>query len=187
VTIAGHTGRTPAIDGERRRDGRQQHAFTVPVNVTGGGTCRDRAPVSDLARDRAVVTPDLYRHWIGAQRNRMPRIELELDDKGEIVGDAPEGAESIFTRIETAAHGQGYGKGVAKAAEDAKKQIADTVAAELAKKDALLPVERAKWAQIDEDNKSLQTRLIETTANTTGRSRRARKRTHENCWTGRMR
>jgi hypothetical protein len=91
----------------------------------------------------------------------MPRIELELDDKGEIVGDAPEPLKGIFARIETAAHGQGYGKGVAKAAEDAKKQIADTVAAELAKKDALLPIERAKWGQIEEDNKSLQTRLIE--------------------------
>jgi hypothetical protein len=117
----------------------------------------------------------------------MPRIEVELDDKGEIVGDAPEALKGIFTRIETAAHGQGYGKGVAKAAEDAKKQIADTVALELAKKDALLPLERAKWAQIEEDNKSLQTRLIETTANTTGRSRRARNRMHVNSWTGRMR
>lgn len=91
----------------------------------------------------------------------MPRIELELDDKGEIVGDAPEPLKGIFARIETSAHGQGYGKGVAKAAEDAKKQIADTVAAELAKKDAMLPIERAKWGQIEEDNKSLQTRLIE--------------------------
>src|SRR3954465_5504696 len=91
----------------------------------------------------------------------MPRIELELDDKGELIGDTPEAVKAIFTRIETAAHGQGYGKGVAKAAEDAKKQIAGTVAAELAKKDAVLPVERAKWSQIDEDNKSLQTRLIE--------------------------
>jgi hypothetical protein len=91
----------------------------------------------------------------------MPRLELELDDKGEIVGEVPEGLKSIFTRIETTAHGAGYGKGVSKAAEDAKKQIADTVAAELAKKDALLPIERAKWSQIEEDNKSLQTRIIE--------------------------
>lgn len=91
----------------------------------------------------------------------MPRIELELDDKGEVVGEVPEGLKSIFTRIETTAHGAGYGKGVSKAAEDAKKQIADTVAAELAKKDAMLPIERAKWAQIEDDNKSLQTRIIE--------------------------
>lgn len=91
----------------------------------------------------------------------MPRIEVELDDKGEIVGETPDGLKAIFARIETTAHGAGYGKGVAKAAEDAKKQIADTVAAELAKKEALLPVERAKWAQVEEDNKSLQTRLIE--------------------------
>ena len=91
----------------------------------------------------------------------MARIEVEIDDKGEIIGDTPEALKGIFTRIETSAHGQGYGKGVAKAAEDAKKQIADTVAAELAKKDAMLPIERAKWAQVEEDNKSLQTRIIE--------------------------
>jgi hypothetical protein len=91
----------------------------------------------------------------------MSRIELELDDKGEIVGDVPEALKGIFTRIETTSHGAGYGKGVAKAAEDAKKQIADTVAAEIAKKEAMLPIERAKWAQIEEDNKSLQTRIIE--------------------------
>jgi hypothetical protein len=92
----------------------------------------------------------------------MPRIELELDDKGEIVGDTPDTLKAILARIETTAHGQGYGKGVQKAAEDAKKQIADTVAAEIAKREAMLPIERAKWAQIDEDNKGLQTRLIET-------------------------
>lgn len=92
----------------------------------------------------------------------MPRIELELDDKGEIVGETPDTLKAILARIETTAHGQGYGKGVQKAAEDAKKQIADTVASEIAKREAMLPIERAKWAQIDEDNKSLQTRLIET-------------------------
>lgn len=38
VTILGHTGSTPAIDGERvatRVDGTN---FTIPINVTGGGT-----------------------------------------------------------------------------------------------------------------------------------------------------
>lgn len=107
----------------------------------------------------------------------MPRIELELDDKGEIVGDTPEALKGIFTRIETSAHGQGYGKGVAKAAEDAKKQIADTVTAELAKKDALLPIERAKWAQVEEDNKSLQTRIIESDREH-DRTLKAREETH---------
>lgn len=91
----------------------------------------------------------------------MPRIEIELDDKGEIVGDVPEPLKAIHARIETTAHGAGYGKGVQKAAEDAKKQIADTVAAELAKREALLPIEREKWARVEEDNKSLQTKLIE--------------------------
>jgi len=91
----------------------------------------------------------------------MPRIEFELDDKGEIVGETPEPLKAIFTRIETSSHGVGYGKGVAKAAEDAKKQIEDTVKAKVAEMEAKLPGERSKWAQIDEDNKALKTRLIE--------------------------
>lgn len=89
------------------------------------------------------------------------RHEIEFDDKGELVGEAPEPLKAIFGRIETTAHGAGFGKGAAKAAEEAKKQIADTVAAEVAKREALLPIERAKWAEIDETNKSLQTKLIE--------------------------
>lgn len=107
----------------------------------------------------------------------MVRIELDLDDKGDIVGDVPEALKGIFTRIETAAHGQGYGKGVAKAAEDAKKQIAETVAVELAKKEAMLPIERAKWAQVDEDNKALQTRILENDREH-DRTLKAREETH---------
>lgn len=38
VTIAGHTGSTPAIDGERVATRVDSTNFTIPINVTGGGT-----------------------------------------------------------------------------------------------------------------------------------------------------
>lgn len=89
------------------------------------------------------------------------RIEVELDDKGEIVGQAPAEIDAIFKRIETTAHGSGYGKGVSKAAEDAKKQIADSIAAAKAQLEADAPVKQAKYAQMEDDYKVLQTRMIE--------------------------
>jgi DNA-binding XRE family transcriptional regulator len=38
VTIAGHTGSTPAVDGDRVATVASGTTFTVPVNVSGGGT-----------------------------------------------------------------------------------------------------------------------------------------------------
>lgn len=38
VTIAGHTGSTPAVDGDRVATVVNGTSFTVPLNVTGGGT-----------------------------------------------------------------------------------------------------------------------------------------------------
>lgn len=91
----------------------------------------------------------------------MPRLEIELDDKGELVGEVPEPLSAIFKRIEVAAHGQGFGKGRASAAEDAKKQIEDNVRAELLRRDAMAPLEREKQARMEEENTSLKTRIAE--------------------------
>jgi len=38
LTIAGHTGSTPAVDGERVATVTAPTTFTVPINVTGGGS-----------------------------------------------------------------------------------------------------------------------------------------------------
>jgi len=38
VTIAGHVGSTPAVDGDRVATVVSTTEFTVPLNVTGGGT-----------------------------------------------------------------------------------------------------------------------------------------------------
>jgi len=38
VAIAGHTGSTPAIDGDRVATFVNGTSFTIPINVTGGGT-----------------------------------------------------------------------------------------------------------------------------------------------------
>lgn len=91
----------------------------------------------------------------------MPRIELEVDDKGEFVGQLPAEVDAILKRVEASAHGQGYGKGVAKAAEDAKKQIEDNVKAEVARLNALAPLEKEKYSRIDEENTSLKTQVLE--------------------------
>ncbi len=91
----------------------------------------------------------------------MARVELELDDKGDIVGDVPEAIKAIHARIENAAHGQGYGKGAAKAAEEAKAQIAAAVAAEKAKLEAMAPLERERYQRESEENKTLKQQMLE--------------------------
>jgi hypothetical protein len=92
----------------------------------------------------------------------MARIELEIDDtKGEIIGELPPALKGIFDRVESTAHGQGYGKGAAKAAEEAKAQIASAIAAEKAKMDADAPIKAAKFEQMEGEYKGLQTRLLE--------------------------
>lgn len=91
----------------------------------------------------------------------MPRMEIEFDDKGELVGEPPAELTALFKRTETASYGQGYGKGVAKAAEDAKKQIEDNVKAELAKREALAPLEREKYQRIEEENGALKVQLTD--------------------------
>jgi hypothetical protein len=92
----------------------------------------------------------------------MARIELDIDDtKGEIVGELPPALKGIFDRIESTAHGVGYGKGAAKAADEAKAQIASAIAAEKAKMEADAPVKQARFEQMEGEYKGLQTRLLE--------------------------
>lgn len=107
----------------------------------------------------------------------MPRIELDIDDKGDIVGDAPELLKGIFTRIETTAHGQGFGKGAAKAAEEAKAQILAAVAAEKAKLEAMAPLEKEKYLREAEENKTLKTQMLEASRET-DRTMKAREEAH---------
>jgi multidrug efflux pump subunit AcrA (membrane-fusion protein) len=92
----------------------------------------------------------------------MARLEIEIDDaKGEIVGDVPEALKGIFARIESTTHQQAFGKGAAKAAEEAKAQIAKAVADERARMDAEAPLRAEKYERIEGEYKTLQTRLLE--------------------------
>lgn len=92
----------------------------------------------------------------------MARIELELDEtKGEFVGEVPEAVKAIFARIENTAHGAGFGKGAAKAAEEAKAQIAAAVAAEKARLEASAPLEREKYQREADENKTLKQQMLE--------------------------
>lgn len=90
------------------------------------------------------------------------KVEVEIDDKGEFVGQLPTELDAILTKLKSASHGEGFGKGAQKAAEEAKAQIAAAVAAEKAKLDAMAPLEREKWQSIDEQNKTLKTQLEST-------------------------
>jgi hypothetical protein len=107
----------------------------------------------------------------------MSRIEVELNEQGEIVGEAPESLKAIFARIENTAHGQGFGKGAAKAAEEAKAQIASAVAAEKARIEALAPLEREKFQRESEENKTLKQQMLEASRET-DRQMKAREEAH---------
>jgi hypothetical protein len=92
----------------------------------------------------------------------MARIELEIDDtKGEIVGDVPEPLKGIFSRIENTTYQQAFGKGAAKAADEAKAQIAKAVADEKARLEAEAPLRAEKYQRMEDEYKTLQTRLLE--------------------------
>ena len=89
----------------------------------------------------------------------MPKFDIEVDDKGEFVGAIPPEFDSILTRIKTSSHGEGYGKGSQKAAEEAKQQIADAIKAEKLRLEMQAPQERAKFDEIDARNKLLATQV----------------------------
>jgi hypothetical protein len=91
----------------------------------------------------------------------MPRFEIEIDDKGTFVGQAPAELEALFKATEAAAHGRGYSKGMSEAAEAAKKQIEDNVRAELAKREALAPLEKEKFERTAEENTNLKKQILE--------------------------
>lgn len=90
------------------------------------------------------------------------KMEIEIDEaKSEVVGEIPEALKAVFTRIENTTYGTAFGKGAAKAAEEAKAQIAKEVAEVKAKLDAEAPVRAAKFQEMEESYKNLQTRLLE--------------------------
>jgi hypothetical protein len=79
----------------------------------------------------------------------MPKFEIELDDKGEFVGTLAAGIRPPCWTDRPPRTGKASGKAAQKAAEEAKQQIADAIKAEKAKLEASLPLERAKWDEID--------------------------------------
>lgn len=87
------------------------------------------------------------------------KFEIELDDKGEFAGNLPGEFTSVLDKIRSTAHGEGFGKGNQKAVEEAKAQIASAIAAEKAKWEAGLPLERAKWSDIEAQNAHLTKQL----------------------------
>lgn len=107
----------------------------------------------------------------------MPKFEIELDDKGEFLGQLPTEFDAVLQKLRSVSHGEGYGKGSQKAAEEAKKQIDDAVRVEKMKLEASMPLERMKWQEIDDLNKSLKTQL-ETTMQESRKNLTAREEAH---------
>lgn len=109
----------------------------------------------------------------------MPRLEIEIDDKGELIGEVPGELAGILKRIEAEHHKVGYGKGVEQAAKDARKQIDETIALEKARFEALQPLERERVASIERDNQTLTSTLNER-AKEFDRTLKSREEAHAN-------
>ncbi len=92
----------------------------------------------------------------------MPRFEIELDDKGDFVGQLPPEVSEAHKRIGIMAHGNGFQAGSAKAAEEAKKQLAEAIAAEKARLEAQMPLERERWQGVESENATLKQQLTDT-------------------------
>jgi hypothetical protein len=97
----------------------------------------------------------------------MPRVEIEFDDTGNVVGEAPAPFLAYLERENTKVYGTAFKNGVAETQTKTAKQFEETLKAELAKKDALAPMERAKFAQLEEENKILNSRFTESITNHT--------------------
>lgn len=94
----------------------------------------------------------------------MPKFEIEIDDKGEFLGELPPELKTIKERWEIAAHGTGFRNGQGKAEEDAKRKLDEAIKAERLRLEASMPAERAKWAEIEEQNKTLKSQWENTIA-----------------------
>lgn len=107
----------------------------------------------------------------------MPRFEIEVDDKGEFVGQLPAEVDAILKRVEITAHGTGFRGGQSKATEEAKAQIASAVAAEKARLETLAPIEREKYQRESEENKTLKEQML-IASRETDKAMKAREEAH---------
>jgi hypothetical protein len=85
--------------------------------------------------------------------------QIEINDTGELVGDAPAELSNIFKRIEAEHHKIGYGQGAQQAAADAKKQIADAIDLEKRRLEAMQPLEKERVSRLESEHQALQTAL----------------------------
>lgn len=90
------------------------------------------------------------------------KFEIELDDKGDFVGQLPAEVAEAHKRIGIMSHGNGFQAGKAKAEEEAKAALANAIAAERAKLEAQMPLEREKWQGVESENNTLKQQLTDT-------------------------
>jgi hypothetical protein len=89
------------------------------------------------------------------------RVELEFDDNGNVVGEAPAPFLAYVERETTKGYGNGFKNGASETQVKAAKQFDETLKQELAKKDALAPMERARFAQMEEETKAINARFTQ--------------------------
>jgi hypothetical protein len=105
----------------------------------------------------------------------VAKIEVELDDKGELAGKLPAELEALFKRTETTSYGTGLTKGREAALAEAQKLADEKLAQERAKWEKDNPVARVK--ELEEEN--LKFRESEATlAKRYGDNARQREETH---------
>lgn len=78
----------------------------------------------------------------------MARIELEFDDKGEVVGKLPAELDALFKRTETTS----YGTGLKKGREDAIAETAKEIEARLAAEREKFEKDLGRVKQLEEEN-----------------------------------
>lgn len=91
----------------------------------------------------------------------MATVSFEIDEKGDLVGDAPSALKAILERESIMSYGNGVKSGQGKAAEEAKKQLEETLRLEKSKWEAQLPLEREKWSSVETENKALKSQLLD--------------------------
>lgn len=92
----------------------------------------------------------------------MAKFEIELDDtRGELLGDPPEAFKAWVEKERTMSYGNGFKNGGSETKTSLAKQFEETLKAERTKWDALAPMERAKFGQMEEETKALNSRFTQ--------------------------
>jgi hypothetical protein len=101
----------------------------------------------------------------------MPKFEVEVDDKGEVVGNLPAEIDALFKRTETTSYGTGLKKGREDALTEATKATEERLKAEREKWEKEHPQQTARLKELEEEANRLREAEITLTRRFTEQSR----------------